>query len=80
MHNQAVGLIPGLRRCPGEGNDHSLQYSCLGHPMDRGAWWVSVHGVSKESDTTEGLNTNKKYKYKYKYIYIYIHTHTHTHV
>ena len=64
--NQAVGLIPGLERCPGEENSHSLQYSCLGSPMDR-AQWVSVHGVAKESDMTEGLNTNNKYKYKYKY-------------
>ena len=36
------GLIPGLRRSPGEGNGNPLQYSCLGNPMDRGAWWVTV--------------------------------------
>ena len=47
------GLIPGLRRSPGEGNGYSLQYSCLGNPMDRGAWQATVHGISKESDTTE---------------------------
>ena len=40
-----MGLIPGPERCPGEENDNPLQYSCLGNPMDRGAWWASVHGV-----------------------------------
>ena len=35
-------LIPGSRRSLGEGNGNPLQYSCLGNPMDRGAWWVSV--------------------------------------
>ena len=44
-----VGSIPGLRRPPGEGNGNSLQYSCLGNPMDRGAWQATVHGVA-ESD------------------------------
>ena len=44
--------VPGSGRCPGEGNGNSLQCSCLGNPMDRGAWWASVHGVAKESDTT----------------------------
>ena len=50
------GLIPGSRRSPGEGNDNSLQYSCLGNPMDRGACWATVHGVAKELDTTWWLN------------------------
>ena len=42
-----VGLIPGSRRSPIEGNDNPLQYSFLGNPMDRGAWWATVHGVTK---------------------------------
>ena len=42
-----VGLIPELGRSPGEGNGNPLQYSCLGNPMDRGAWWAAVHGVQK---------------------------------
>ena len=42
-----VGLIPGLGRSPGEGNGNPLQYSCLKNPMDRGAWWPTVHGVTK---------------------------------
>ena len=48
-----MGLIPDLGRSPGEGNGSPLQYSCLGNPMDRGAWQATVHGVTKESDTTE---------------------------
>ena len=42
-----LGLIPGLRRSPGEGNGNPLQFSCLENAMDRGAWWVTVHGVAK---------------------------------
>ena len=37
-------------------NGNPLQYSSLGNPMDRGAWWVTVHGVAKELDTTEQPN------------------------
>ena len=42
-----AGSIPGSRRCPGGGHGHPLQYSCLGNPMDRGAWQATVHGVAK---------------------------------
>ena len=41
------GLIPGSGRFSGEGTGSPLQYSCLGHPTDRGAWWAAVHGVTK---------------------------------
>ena len=41
------GLIPGSGRSPGEGNGNPLQYSCLENPMDREAWWATVHGVAK---------------------------------
>ena len=41
------GLIPGSGRSSGEGNDNSLQYICLGNPMDRGTWWATVHGVAR---------------------------------
>ena len=47
-----LGSIPGSGRSPGEGNGDPLQYSCLRNPMDRGTWWVTIHGVTKESDTT----------------------------
>ena len=39
--------IPGLGRSPGEGNGYPLQYSCLENFMDRGAWWATVHEVTK---------------------------------
>ena len=42
-----VGSIPGLGRSPGEENGNLLQHSCLGNPMDRGAWWATVHGAAK---------------------------------
>ena len=42
-----VGLIPGLRRSPGEENGNPLQHSYLGNPMDRGAWRATVHEVAK---------------------------------
>ena len=42
-----LGSIPGLRRSPGERNGNPLQYFCLENPMDRGAWWATVHGVAK---------------------------------
>ena len=42
-----MGLIPGSGRSPGGGLGKPLQYSCLENPMDRGAWWATVHGVAK---------------------------------
>ena len=42
-----AGLIPGTGISLGEGNGNPLQYSCLGNPMDRGTWYVTVHGVTK---------------------------------
>ena len=42
-----LGLIIGSGRCPGEGNGNPLQYCCLGNPMERGAWWATVHGSQR---------------------------------
>ena len=42
-----MGSIPGLGRSSGEGNGNPLRCSCLGNPMDRGAWWATIHGVAK---------------------------------
>ena len=42
-----VDSIPGSGRSPEEENSYPLQYSCLGNPMDGGAWWAIVHGVAK---------------------------------
>ena len=41
------GSIPGLGRSPGGGHGNPLQYSCGENPMDRGAWWTTVHRVAK---------------------------------
>ena len=64
-----MGLIPGSRRSPGEGNGNPLQYSCLENPMDRGTWWATIHGVTKSRDDLAN-NTHT---------HTYTHTHTHTH-
>ena len=50
-----TGSIPGLERSLGGGNP--LQYSCWGNPMDRGAWWATVHGAAKSWDMTEHTHT-----------------------
>ena len=54
---QETGSIPGLGRSPGEGIGYPLQYSCLENPIDRGAWWATVRGVT-ELDMTERLSTH----------------------
>ena len=42
-----LGSISRLRRYPGEGNGNPFQYSFLENPMDKGAWWATIHGVTK---------------------------------
>ena len=59
-----LGLIPGSGRSPAEGNGNPLQYYCLENPMDRGAWYATIHGVTKSQTP---LNV-----YIYIHIYIYI--------
>ena len=51
-----VGSTPDSGRSPGERNGKPLQYSCLGNPMDRGAWWATVHGAQKSQ--TSRLNNS----------------------
>ena len=51
--------IPGSGRSPGEEHGNPLQYSCLENFMDRGAWWALIHGVAKESNTTERLTPGR---------------------
>ena len=55
-----TGSIPGLGRSLGEKNGNPLHYSYLGNPMNRGAWWATVHGVTKELDMTEQLNNKNQ--------------------
>ena len=62
-----VSLILGSERSPEEGNGNPLQYYCLGNPKDRGAWWATVHGVTKNQTQLSHL------------ICTHTHTHTHTH-
>ena len=47
-----TGLIPGLGRFSGEGNGNLLQYSCLGNPMNKGAWLATVRRVAEDLDMT----------------------------
>ena len=53
-----VDSIPGSGRSPGKGKGNPLQFSCLGNPVNGGAWQATVHSVTKESDKTWRLNTN----------------------
>ena len=62
-----AGSIPGQEDFPGEGNGNLLQCSCLGNPMDRGAWWTTVHGVAKSQLWLSTLRP------------VHTCTHTHTH-
>ena len=56
-----LGSVPGLERSPGGGHGDPLQYSCLENPMGRGAWWATVHRVTKSQtqlrDSTQHSNT-----------------------
>ena len=61
---------PGSERSPGEGNGYPLQYSCLGNPMDGGAWRARVYRPTKELDRIERLSVSA---------HTHTHTHTHTH-
>ena len=54
---RVVGSIPGLGRSPGGGHSNPLQDSCLENSMDRGAWWATVHGVSKSQTQLKWLST-----------------------
>ena len=54
-----VGSIPGWGRSSGEENDNPLQYSCLGNPMDRGAWWAIVYGVARVEHDLATKTTTK---------------------
>ena len=59
-----TGSIPGSGRSPGEENGNPLQYTCLENPMDRGAWWATVHGPQKSQ--TQLNNKNKSLSYRVK--------------
>ena len=48
--------------CVGEGNGNPLQYSCLENPMDREAWWATVHRVAKSQTRLKRLSTHTQMK------------------
>ena len=55
-----VGLIPGSGRSPGGGHGNPLQNYCLENPMDRRAWWATVHGVAKSQTRLKRLTTHTR--------------------
>ena len=55
-----AGSIPRSGRCPGGGHGNPLQYSCLGNPMDRGAWWAAVQGVAKSQTQLKRLSMHTR--------------------
>ena len=67
MQSRKHGFDPWSGRSPGEENGNPLQYSCLQNPMDRGAWWATVHRVTKESVTTKRPTTTNPEKCKCKF-------------
>ena len=56
-----AGSIPRSARSPGGGHGNPLQYSGLENPVDRGAWWATVHGVTKSWTRLKQLNTQYSY-------------------
>ena len=56
-----LGSIPGLGRSPEGGHGNALQYSGLENPMDRGAWWATVHWVAKELGLPDGSTQNTQH-------------------
>ena len=64
-----VSLIPGSGRSPGGGHGNPLQYSCLENSIDRGAWWATLHGITKSQTQ---LGTHHQYMYILIYVYVYI--------
>ena len=55
-----LGLIPGWGRSPGGGNGNPLQHSCLESPMDRGAWWATVHRVAQSQTGLKRLSMDTR--------------------
>ena len=56
-----LGSIPGSGRSPGAENGNLLQYSCLENPTDRGAWWATVHGVTKSQTRLSDFMTTSRH-------------------
>jgi len=69
------GSISGLGRSPGGEHGNPLQYYCLENPMDRGAWWATVHAVTKSRTRLKQLKTHT---HTHTHTHRWSHTHTHT--
>ena len=67
-----LGLIPGLRRSPEEGNGNPFHHPCLGNSMDRRAWWATVHGIAKSQHNWE-TNT---FTFHFSILMIWVHIET----
>ena len=61
-----AGSIPESERSPGGGSDNPLQCSCLKNPMDRGAWWATIHGVANSQHARKCKKKKKKKKRRRK--------------
>ena len=67
-----VGSIPGSERSPGGGHGNPLKYSCLENPMDGGAWWATVHRVTKIHTQLKRLSTHVHiYTYNVKNLFFF---------
>ena len=77
------GSIPGSERSPEEVNGNPLQYFCPENSIDRGAWWATVHGVTKSQKRPSDFHFTSLHIHLYTHILhtqtLYTHTHTHTH-
>ena len=59
-HAEDLGSIPGPERSPGEGNGNPFQHSCLGNPMDRGAWWATIYRAAQSWTPLTGKWTDNR--------------------
>ena len=66
-----LGSVPGSGRYPGEGQGNPLQYSCLENPMEKGAWWAPVHGITEHRMQLKCSST-----LAWLYFMIFKHSHT----
>ena len=71
-----MGSIPGSGRSSGVGNGNPLQYSCQENCMDRGAWWVTVHGVAKMQTQLSTHTHTQSHTHTHPHTHTLTHTHT----
>jgi len=74
-----VGSMSGLRRSPGRGHGNPLQYSCLENAMDKGTWWVIVHGFEKSQTRLTEHVCARTHMHTCTHTHAHTHTHARTH-